>query len=616
MTQTYHIAEAPVALSNPCAAADDIIDTATAHGYAAGDRVRFLTLTGGTGLTVGRDYYVIAANLAAQTFQVSTTSGGSAVNFTTDITAGTVSRWSPLANVLRKGGVELTEVAELGRVGSGVVPIDDPAGTLDIIGHRAFRSDQDSCSVVRGYTGYFTTREYGRSSRFFTDDARQINANVVDLNARLGFRFLRGATWNRGRETIATRLTALLADATAVVPYFGDYGFVSYPTDYVDKADCRNLKPNDVLREMADRVGYNFFLYWSEADNAAGLWFQDSNTSYEFLSTLEVSNLRSEIDGSTVFAASADTTLTRDPTRVVSRVVYSYKNGNVLRTRAATETEFEGRDGAATNSYVTKRATANAKADRYLEAHSTEEDRIKTRIRVPKEKVNLVRAGQLIRGRFTQYRTEGYDEDHKYFRVVERTIKHVHDHDEEYDLPLVLVPAEGYIYPFCGTLDRTASGDYWPLGGSGGTPNASDGVVQYWRPGLADPIYPIVGEVGAWNFPAYGAGGSGTIDYAGDAVQNVLFFCVVGDGTALIQTETYSGSPRTLTVRKLIGNASCVGGAYTAVGTVVTGSSIEVTISGTDDTDAGCPSWIKVTQEDGLSGGKFGWSQMTWKRTL
>lgn len=76
------------------AAADDIIDTSTAHGYSADDRVVFTSLTGGTGLTANTEYYVIAANLAANTFQVSTTSGGSAVNFTTDITAGKVRRVS------------------------------------------------------------------------------------------------------------------------------------------------------------------------------------------------------------------------------------------------------------------------------------------------------------------------------------------------------------------------------------------------------------------------------------------------------------------------------------------------------------------------------------------
>lgn len=72
------------------AATDDILDTAAAHGLAEGDVVRFVTLTGGTGLAVNTNYWVIAANLAAQTFQVSATKGGAAVNFTADATAGTL----------------------------------------------------------------------------------------------------------------------------------------------------------------------------------------------------------------------------------------------------------------------------------------------------------------------------------------------------------------------------------------------------------------------------------------------------------------------------------------------------------------------------------------------
>jgi len=72
-------------------AADDIIDNAGDNLFAAGDLVRFTALTGGTGLTaLTKDYYVIAANLSATTFQVATTSGGSAVDFSADITAGTV----------------------------------------------------------------------------------------------------------------------------------------------------------------------------------------------------------------------------------------------------------------------------------------------------------------------------------------------------------------------------------------------------------------------------------------------------------------------------------------------------------------------------------------------
>jgi hypothetical protein len=71
------------------AASDDIIDTAAAHGLVAGDTVTFPTLTGGAGLTANTRYYVVATSLGAQTFRVALTEGGTPINFTTDITAGT-----------------------------------------------------------------------------------------------------------------------------------------------------------------------------------------------------------------------------------------------------------------------------------------------------------------------------------------------------------------------------------------------------------------------------------------------------------------------------------------------------------------------------------------------
>lgn len=79
------------------AAADDIIDTSSPHGFAVNDTVVFTALTGGAGLVVGKRYFVISANLAAQTFQVSLTQGGAAVNFTTDATAGSVAGFKTLS---------------------------------------------------------------------------------------------------------------------------------------------------------------------------------------------------------------------------------------------------------------------------------------------------------------------------------------------------------------------------------------------------------------------------------------------------------------------------------------------------------------------------------------
>lgn len=71
--------------------ATDIITSASNHGLVAGSPVSFVTLSGGAGLSLWPTvYYVIAANLGATTFQLSATPGGAAVNFTTDITAGTM----------------------------------------------------------------------------------------------------------------------------------------------------------------------------------------------------------------------------------------------------------------------------------------------------------------------------------------------------------------------------------------------------------------------------------------------------------------------------------------------------------------------------------------------
>jgi hypothetical protein len=58
------------------------IFTATAHGMANGQAVILTVTTGLTGATSGNTYYVINAN--ANDFQLSTTVGGAALNFTAD----------------------------------------------------------------------------------------------------------------------------------------------------------------------------------------------------------------------------------------------------------------------------------------------------------------------------------------------------------------------------------------------------------------------------------------------------------------------------------------------------------------------------------------------------
>jgi len=76
-------------------ASTDVLSS-TAHGYSNGDVVMLSGLTGGAGLSTTVRYYVIGAS--TDRFQLSLTAGGSAVDFTTDMSAGTVTRVSTLAS--------------------------------------------------------------------------------------------------------------------------------------------------------------------------------------------------------------------------------------------------------------------------------------------------------------------------------------------------------------------------------------------------------------------------------------------------------------------------------------------------------------------------------------
>lgn len=67
-------------------AATDVI-TSNAHGYSDGDRVVLTALTGGTGLTTGTVYFV--RDSTANTYKLAATAGGAAIDFSSDISAGT-----------------------------------------------------------------------------------------------------------------------------------------------------------------------------------------------------------------------------------------------------------------------------------------------------------------------------------------------------------------------------------------------------------------------------------------------------------------------------------------------------------------------------------------------
>jgi hypothetical protein len=81
--------DAPTVYAATGVASTDVI-TATGNTFADGDRVVMPELTGGAGLTANVIYFV--RDRSTHTFKLAATKGGAAINFTTDISAGTISK--------------------------------------------------------------------------------------------------------------------------------------------------------------------------------------------------------------------------------------------------------------------------------------------------------------------------------------------------------------------------------------------------------------------------------------------------------------------------------------------------------------------------------------------
>ena len=85
-------APSEMALTTPFGVADTDVITCPSHGYLAGDKVYFQSLTGGAGLVTPNAaagvYFV--RDVTPNTFRLSATLTGAAINFTTDITAGQI----------------------------------------------------------------------------------------------------------------------------------------------------------------------------------------------------------------------------------------------------------------------------------------------------------------------------------------------------------------------------------------------------------------------------------------------------------------------------------------------------------------------------------------------
>ena len=104
--------------------------TKASHGYSVGDIVVFSALTGGAGLVAGDVYFVVNVP-SSSTFKVGTKPGGTAVTPSSNLTAGTVTRYVEISG----GSPAYTRKAIAYSAAAGGVADDSTNGAiLDVPG--------------------------------------------------------------------------------------------------------------------------------------------------------------------------------------------------------------------------------------------------------------------------------------------------------------------------------------------------------------------------------------------------------------------------------------------------------------------------------------------------
>lgn len=320
-------------------------------------------------------------------------------------------------------GFSFTEAAESGVLAMSQIRVDDPTGSLTIVGHRSIRAIETACSFQTLFRGYFAERTYGRGDSLLTGAARIIDATVYDLNGALQFEVIRGAGSKRPAETDTERLAWLLG-TSFIGPLDPDDSNVFGAGVDLDKTDYRGQTAADVLNDCAQVSGFNYFVAWDETLHAPVLHYY-APTRAHFESTIKISNVLADVDGSTVYAPDQDAKLTRDPSRVYSGVYYQYGDRDFAAEYVTNATVLAAighkRETAEQDTSVKTAGRATAKATKYLNEAETELDVIQVVLhKVRPQDVNLIRAGHRIQVKFTHL--PGYS-SYTWMRVQRRTVQ-------------------------------------------------------------------------------------------------------------------------------------------------------------------------------------------------
>jgi hypothetical protein len=318
----------------------------------------------------------------------------------------------------------LTECAFRGQVGASSFTLDDTAGTYTPAGQKAITVVESTASPTRMFTGYLAEREVSRGS--MPPGQRQWLVTVEDLNVLLDDRVITGSDGNRAAETDAARILWLISDASTTGISTGHIPATNTVT--MDAIDYRGKRPRDVLEDCAQKSGKNFFVYYH---SSGPLLFYDLDTGTNLSSTSKISDVSTDVNGTTVFAAT-EPRLVLDPSRVYSKVRLRYKGGSASVTNATTATNYRTREVYKRYKRIKSASRATEQAQKWLDQAANEQTTVSCGFVCDAANVNDIRAGMRVQIKLTRLGISSFT----YYRVTQRTVRPTSDVEYRVELTL------------------------------------------------------------------------------------------------------------------------------------------------------------------------------------
>jgi hypothetical protein len=354
---------------------------------------------------------------------------------------------------IRLGSIAgLTELAEMGAVGSSSIILDDVDGTLGhssdaILGLQQFFADEALASPLRFYAGWTKARRYYRGADSLrTEVMRKIEVSLEDGNTLAGRRSIHpasdDATVKRPAETPAERIAWLLG--TDYFSGVADNGLVLPASISLTANDYSGQSAADVLNDCCVGNGDNWFVYWDRSAAAWSLAVFNFTTYSGYTSTLQLTNYLALVDSTVTggagptntWAIEPDAVMTRDPGQTATELMLPFARGTEIVT--STSSTYPIVSHLAPSTSVKTSAAATAQATRILDELDDEQDRITCSSKIAAANVNDALPGQLISGSFSHF--PNYPAP-SFFRIAGRTVSQVEPSDQFYLVNFQLMPA-------------------------------------------------------------------------------------------------------------------------------------------------------------------------------